>query len=1382
MRLAKLTLAGFKSFADKTVIRFDQPLVGIVGPNGCGKSNVVDAIKWVLGEQSAKSLRGGAMMDVIFNGSSTRKPSGLASVTLTFDNPIVAPKPTAGQQHDEGPDHSTSSTESEGRRILPVDVDLVDVTRQLYRDGTSEYLINGKRARLRDIKELFMDTGIGTDAYSVIEQGRVDVLLQANADERRSIFEEAAGISRFKARKKEAIRKLDRTEQNLALVRQRLEDNEKRLRSVKMQAARARSYQEYTTRLRELQLQHSLAEYHKLQSQLGELTEQLEQAEADRSRAARLLSEHEQAFNDGDVERQAIANRQKQLEHDRLQQQSAKEKAQQREQFARTSLTEVRQHIERDSRRLEELAQRREQLTKELAEHQQDVERLTNEQQEGAARLEAAQQKYRELQHDLNEKRSSLDDDKNGITDLMRRTAQLHNQINSLDTFEKNLLATREKLDQRAESIGEQLERYLTSRDEAEEKLAEAEKLLEQEKAQLEKQSELGQQFDTQQRELAKRLAEAKERRSALDSRRNLLQEMQDKQEGLSDPVKAVLARSEGEDTFGFVQGLLAELIETDVEHAQLIETALGDYQQALVVNRLAEVCSTNGGRSAIESLAGRVSFLAIDQPPLPPLSSLDGNESLPARRPLIDLVTYPDWLGPIVWRVLGRTLWVRDLESAMLLRSTLPAGYRFVTESGELLDADGRVYAGPVNQAAGGLISRRSELAALQSQIAELDETINRDQQHLAELSDHAAHVAKVADDLRKSIYETNSVRVELNSRLENLRSQIASLEKEQPVIAAETEQIHDQLRDTNEKRKTHRNEAEQLEQDSAARQERVAALEQQIGSLNSEVEQAREAVTAVRVESSKLSEQLSGAQRQVRQAEIASADVQRQHKVIEDQLAGANGRIAELEKAEAEAKQQAETADAELQELTTHCELVQRKLDQANESMRGLREKAKQQRGELEKAEASLHRMQVRQREIEVKIEAVRERAHQQLDMDVAEAYREAIESQQAEASSEAEPSAELASTSDAEDGDFESDEESTDANAGDAESKVADAQTADPFEIDWKSVETEMTELRQKITRLGSVNVDAIQEQDELEGKHDELADQVQDIEDARQQLENLIRKINDDSRKRFEVTFNEIRENFAGPQGLFRKLFGGGKADLFLKPDEAGNVDVLESGIEIMAKPPGKEPCAISQLSGGEKTMTAVAMLMAIFKTRPSPYAILDEVDAALDEANVERFTQVVKSFLDHSHFIIITHHKRTMQACDTLYGVTMQERGVSKRVAVRFDQVGSDGRIAQEAIEAEEARDEPAEETPAVMSDNGNDNGNGNGNGHPEDHANGDTAEPQATAEIATEAEADTQASADDRPSGSSSMRQRLAAMLEGREPASVNGNGDVHQN
>ncbi|MEX0885442.1 MAG: chromosome segregation protein SMC [Phycisphaeraceae bacterium] len=1326
MRLAKLTLAGFKSFADKTEIRFDAPITGIVGPNGCGKSNVVDAIKWVLGEQSAKSLRGGAMMDVIFNGSSTRRPSGMASVTLTFDN---APN-------------------DDGERTLDVDLDEVGVTRQLYRDGTSEYLINGKRARLRDIKELFMDTGVGTDAYSVIEQGRVDALLQSNATERREIFEEAAGISRFKARKKEAVRKLDRTEQNLALVRQRLEDTERRLRSVKMQAARARSYQEHTARLRELQLQYALAEYHRLQQQLAEVRDAHEQAEADRARATRELTQHEQAAGEAELERQQALKRQQQLDGERLGEQSRQAQAEQREQFARSSLEEANKHIDRDARRLEELTARLEQLDHEKAEHAGEAERLEIQVRDSEARLAAAQDAHRKVQHELNEKRSELDDEKAGVTNLMRRASQLHNEISSLDTFEKNLESTRDKLQSRAQDVAGQLEGLLTSRDEAQQRLDEARDLIEAENAQLEKQKELASSYDAQQREVAHELAEAKERRSALNSRRSLLQEMQDRQEGLSDPVKAVLARAggNGEGTFHFVRGLLAELIEADVEHAPLVEAALGDYQQALVVDRLVDICSSDGGREAIASLGGRVAFLALDETGG---SAPTGDPAPYGLSPVSELVQHPDWLGPVIARTLGRTLKVEDLDRALMLRATIGPGWRFVTPSGEVLDADGRVFAGPSGQAAGGLISRRSELASLRRELAEVDELIDARQTRLSELSDHAAHVERVANELRQSVYEANSVRVEMTSRIESLGGQIAGLEKEQPVIAKEVEQVHRQLRETEAQRSDRREVAEQLERDQASRQQRVDALAGEIESLQQRVEQAGEAVTAVRVESGKAAEQLSSAQRQVRQAELAAADVARQHKSIEDQLAGARSRIAELETAQAEAHEQAEQAKRKLQELITHCELAQRKLGEADEQLTSLRERTQTQRKAVEQAARRVHEFDVRLREVEVKADGVRQRAQEQLDIDVDAAYREATGGA---ADTQGVDGAEAAHTDNAEDDvvsgtpavaegeDAEGDEVDADAEKPadlNPWASVAAEFVANGFAIDWQAVEAEIKELRGKIARLGNVNMEAIREQDELEDRHGDLADQVRDIDEARHRLEKLITQINDDSRQRFEATFEQIREHFAGQQGLFRKLFGGGRADLLLQPDEAGNVDVLESGIEIRAKPPGKEPCSISQLSGGEKTMTAVALLMAIFKTRPSPYALLDEVDAALDEANVERFTQVIGEFLDRSHFIIITHHKRTMQMCDLLYGITMQERGVSRRVSVRIDQVGSDGRIAREAVEADS---QPAiKEAPS----NGHAaEGNGQSNG---------------------------QSHGDARPGVSA--RQRLAAMLE-REPAS----------
>ncbi|MEO0515362.1 MAG: chromosome segregation protein SMC [Planctomycetota bacterium] len=1207
------------------------------------------------------------------------------------------------QQTPEAAPHSPNPTaHCPARRALPLDTDQVAVTRQLYRDGTSEYLVNNQRARLRDIKELFMDTGIGTDAYSIIEQGKVARMLEANAAERRQIFEEAAGVSRFKARKKEALRKLERTEQNLALVRQRLEDTEKRLRSVKMQAARARSFQEHSAKLRELQLTFSLAEYHRLQKQLGEVQEQLEQAEADRDAAHRELAKHESAVSDAETERQAVAQRAAQLNQTRVQQESAKEQAQQKQAFAGSTLADVKKQIERDQSRLNELDERQTQLAEEAAEHTEQVEELTTARADAKERLEAAQVEQSELQHTLNEKRARLEDEKNGLTDLLRRVSKLHNEITSIDAFEQSLVGTREKLDQRSGHIAEQLENLLTRRDEADAKLAESISLIDAESQKLAEQKDLAGKFGEQQKSLAARLADSREKRADLDSRRRLLQEMEDNLEGIADPVKAVLSQAacgltsdhqhDADPRFNMVRGLVAELIDCDVQHAPLVEAALGEHQQALVVDRLAELCDSGSGgtgQSAIDALAGRVTFLSIDQPPLPPLTDAASGVAA-ALRPVIDLVRYPAWLGPVAWRLLGRTLVVRDLDTAMMLRATLPSGYRFVTESGEVLDEQCRVLAGPLSaNASGGLISRRSELASLQTELSQLDALITSDHQTLTAISDQAAHLERITAELQQSIFDANAVKVELSSRLESLRGQIATLEKERPVLAAETEAIHRKLHEAGEKRATYRNEAKQLEAQSAEREARRAALDTEITAAAESADAARESVTSLRVDAGKLAEQLSAAERQSRQFEIARADVTRQHTKLAEELKTTHARIAELEKTQRQAEEDFVAADRRLQDIVTQCELNQRKVTTADEVLNGLKADFAERSGAVNRLEKSVHQAEMKQRELEVKLDSVTQRTADQLDLDLPDAYRKQKQLALFPKEERHIPSADHAE-GDAKQLSPESAPLNPETPAPEPITQAAAALSgaADPFNLspeDWDGIKSDIEELRGKIARLGTVNVDAIAEEDQLAGKQDELADQVKDIEDAEKQLHALIEKLNDDSRTRFEDTFNQVRENFAGPDGMFRKLFGGGRADVFLEPDENGKVDILDSGIGINAKPPGKEPRALSQLSGGEKTMTAVALLMAIFKSRPSPYAILDEVDAALDEANVERFVNVINSFLDHSHFIVITHHKRTMQGCNKLYGITMQERGVSKRVSVNFDEVSSNGEISREAL-------------------------------------------------------------------------------------------------
>ena len=1405
MRLAKLTLAGFKSFADRTEIRFDDPIVGIVGPNGCGKSNVVDAIKWVLGEQSAKSLRGGAMMDVIFNGAAGRRASGMASVTLTFDNPTTGRNDEvrsakcewkdkdAEPTHDASPplhSHFEVRTSSLGPRALPLDTPQVAVTRNLYRDGTSEYLINNKRARLRDVRELFMDTGIGADAYSIIEQGRVARMLEANPAERRELFEEAAGISKFKARKREAERKLDRTRQNLQLVQTQLDQTEKRLRGVKLQAARARSFQEYDARLRELRLQHAVADFHRLDVQRRELADALEQARADRDAAARELAKHEAELGDREIERDAIAQEHKRLDRERMEAGNRRDAARQRGSFAKQTLADVQKQITRDAGRLSDLDQRAATLDRDAEAQAAGTRELERKRDASTAALDQAQANHRDLQAALHEGRSRLEDEKQGVNELLRKAERLRHEVRSIEGFERSLIGTREKLDRRSGDVASQLESLLTRRDASREKLAEVEAMMQRETAEAGEQAARAEEHSSSIRELTGRLAERKERRSGLEARRHTLQEMEDRLEGVSDAVKAVLARSgdSQESDFPFVRGLLADLVSAPVEHATLVEAALGEYQQCLVIDRLADVTSEGPGRRAIEALSGRVSFLPLagaddrgGAPPWPvgggvpdrqPTDHLEepapeGGEALatthtltrgqgvaPWDDSLAERVTHPDWLEPIVQRLLGRTRVVADLDRAMLLHATAPAGTRFVTPGGELLEADGRVFAGPPATGGGtGLISRRSELVALRQGISEIDQHIEEESAALAEQSDSAAHVERTLSGLRGSLRQGETLRAELTSRLEGLDGQIETLERERPALAAEAEQLHAQLVEAAGKRDTTREEAQRHEADSAARRERVAALDADVKEAATALDAAREAVTAVRVEAGQLAEQLNAAGRQARQLEVAAADVKRQRATLKEGLAAYEKRVSELEASQESAAAEVRAAEEAAESLTTQAEAAAARVADADAAMGDLRSRVKVARGVLEKADGESHRLEVREREVQVKLDAVRERARETMEIDVEAAHREAVKA--AKRNDEGRMRNEEGGMSNDEgrmrndeegDEDFKSHISNFKPNISDLKSDVSnssedgDSIARDPFDIDWPAVDAEMADLRGKIARLGSVNVDAIQEQEGLEGQHEELAEQVRDVEAAAVSLEELIEELNDQSRARFEQTYAEVREHFGGRDGLFRRLFGGGKADVILQPDEEGNVDLLESGIEIIAKPPGKEPRAISQLSGGEKTMTAVALLLAIFKAKPSPYAILDEVDAALDEANVERFTDVVKSFLDKSHFIIITHHKRTMQVCDVLYGITMQERGVSKRVAVKFDQVAADGSI-QETTAASQREEEVAE------------------------------ADEDASPEIPMDEQATEEPF--ERRQGGGGGRAALARMLRGREPVEV---------
>ena len=1254
LRLRKLIVQGFKSFADKTEFVFDRPIVGVVGPNGCGKSNVVDAVKWVLGEQSAKSLRGEAMLDVIFNGAAGRQPGSFAEVTLVFDNPADA----------------------EGNRPLPADADEVAVGRQLLRDGTSHYKINGKNARLKDVRDLFLDTGVGVDAYSIIEQGRVAQMLDASSAERRTIFEEAAGISRFKVKKKEAQRKLERVEQNLLRLTDIVEEVEKRLRSVKIAAGKARNYQELSGQLAELRLKSAMHDYHTLTSRQAELTKQRDDAQFGLDDVSVALQRAQNALALKRQEAEQVGEARRQAEFALIQTQGRIDQAVQRLEYARQQAQQVEQQAaslqsERDEagRLAAENALALEQDTLALATATEQLEAA-------AAAIEAAQAEHRAAQLEQAEAARSLEQVKSAMLRAMNELSAAERRLSNLEIEQQTIADRTAELNERRQRVADEValatQRMEELRRRHEEIVADAERR-QAEMAQKRREAiEHGQSLS----EIGEKLVTAREQRSALVSRQKVLQDLEARREGLGEGVKQVLR--DRDERFPYVLGLVADLLQVDVEHAAVIEAALDGRDQWLIADPAADLA---GASAALAALPGRVNLLrrfgvaagavglthqnAFDSwqeesdPWQEPRQIADLAQDLTADRfdwsrhgvPIrlaVDLVQCDPQDRPLAMRLLGKTVVTRTLAEAMHLHRDGPPGIRYVTRSGEVVEPDGTFRAGPLG-ASMSILSRRSELAALAHQIEEADQALGRLSAELAEGNEQSRRLDSELNGIRERLYDLNSAKVETGGKLSAEQDRVAALEREIPSIESELSELSQkqdrlvaeqaELSDRRAALSGEQSEREAASVELAARQE----------TLSSRITAASEALTGARVALGQVQEQQIAARRGVERHTGRASELSQQIERIDASLKGLEGRrqsiASEADAAEAEQRRM----DVEARDLQERVETLGRSVDSAREAVAGLALAVDEARERHDEAESAVRTAETALAELAVRVETLVARSLEETELDLPARY------------------AELSAA----EGGYQ------------------------PGEEDWAAIAEEMKELRGRISRLGNVNLDAIAEQEELEGRQNTLADQLKDLSDSKGQLEELIETINRESGERFEETFNAVREHF---QTMFRKLFGGGKADIYLETevedkvrDEEGKVtavmrkvDPLEAGIEIVARPPGKQPVSISQLSGGEKTMTCVALLMSIFKSKPSPFCILDEVDAALDEANNVRFNRIVEEFLGESQFIIITHSKRTMQVADVLYGVTMQEQGVSKKVAVRFDEVGEGGRIHAEA--------------------------------------------------------------------------------------------------
>lgn len=1199
--LTALELYGFKSFPDRTRFEFPEGITVVVGPNGSGKSNIVDGIKWVLGEQSAKSLRGKEMADVIFKGTTGtggRKPSNTAEASLFFNNKS---------------------------RHLPLDADEIQLTRRVYRSGEGEYLINGEPCRLKDIRNLVRGTGVGADAYSLIEQGKVDQLLQASPRERRAIFEEAAGISRFKAKKVEAERRLGRVEQNLVRLADIVEEVGNRYRKIQSQASKAARYKQYTERLQALRTHVGAKDWR-------DFTKLLDEIEAEKSELTTTVDDNQQSLStleersrEHEVKLSEWSSKILQFQQDinGLIQQITERQSnvalhQSRTDDLKVQETNLRSVLSRSDTRQGELVERIEASQQHIQKTRETCESSEASLAQTETGLQQLQDQIASLQGEIATRQEEQAATQHSIADLGKQLSGAESRLAVTRTTNDKLLKKLQSLDQDVTAKSQKLQTHHDTQQRLQNEAAEKDSALQQARSSL-------QQVNADLEDARKKLGEKRRAQTGATQRAEVIQELENRLEGVDSGVKELLERSRNEDApwLKDVAGLVADVIKVNVQHAELVDLALGDYARCLIVD----------GTALIERLvqghlkpSGRVRLIRLSDPPtMGARPGLDlGNEEGVVGR-LDQLVQVEPEYRQLVFHLLGGTFLVKTLSVALRLHQKRPGVARFISLQGDVLEADGTLVAGP-RSAAGGIVSRRSELRALHRDIHTLTTQIREDRESIGQLQEKAAEF----DGTVKKLLSENT---EIATRLNEQTAAANSLEQQIEVLQSERQQLQ----------------AESQE------------LGKQMAELQSTIEKDRAALVENEKNLEMLASFLSGSETRASELKTRLQDVQQKQTSLKVQLAKTQQ---QQEDARNNHQQLISQQEENRQTITTTRSSLAGMLWQRRDSLREISESTallgglESQRVELDDQLKQLTKQRseadASRKEVASELNAARDRVRTARDR------LHEIELRESQLSMERTTLAQRLQ-----------DDYGINVSELDAENTEIDE--------DREAIDKEITDLRKKVGNIGSVNMDALVELEEMQQRYESLDAQYQDLVMARESLEKIIQKINNDSRRLFEETLQAIRSNF---QVLFRQTFGGGHADLVLDED----VDILEAGIDIMATPPGKPEFNNSLLSGGERALTAVSLLMAIFQFRPSPFCVLDEVDAPFDEANVGRFIDVLKSFLDWTKFVIVTHSKVTMTAATTLYGVTMQESGVSKRVSVRFEDVNEDGEISEEAIQ------------------------------------------------------------------------------------------------
>jgi len=1179
--LKRLEVIGFKSFADRIGIDFVPGVTAVVGPNGSGKSNVTDAIRWVLGEQSAKSLRGAKMEDVIFAGSDSRKPLNFAEVTLILDN-------------------------SDDR--LPLDYNEVSVTRRVFRSGDSEYLLNKQSCRLKDITDLFMDSGLGKEAFSIISQGRVDEILNSRPEDRRSIFEEAAGVLKYKQRKKKAEHKLFETDDNLHRVLDILHELDDRMEPLQIQASAATDYLRMSEELKGIELDVIAFDVKRIDDRLRELNIQVAEHTKNEQQLESVIENTETEVK---RIRQELTNQDSIIDG------------------AQEQLIEASSELERWDGRKQLLAEKRQNTDQQIEKLQLTIQELEEEKTELLEQLNDKQIGSKKKQEELNKERaelkqfehilkqssaeieSEMEEWKTTYIERLNEEATVKNELKHLDQQIVQQKEHTEKMQGENSQISEEIMIVEKSKVKSAEALSDIQTQLELKLKQFRDEQELYSKEKEQLESKQSMLYQAYQHQQQLKARKESLEALEADFSGFFQGVKEILVAREKGQLQG-ITGAVAELIQVKPAYAKALETALGASMQHIVTE------TEQHAQKAIaylkEKKMGRATFL-------PKMVMKSRKIQRDALRVVLDhpsyiqtadeLVSYDESSRSIVENLLGNVIVVKDLQGASQIAKACQYRYRIVTLDGDIVNAGGSLTGGFTKQQS-SVFSRKAELEELSTKLTHMNETIRQAESQITQLKGTVDKRSKELEIMKVDGEDIRSKELEMSANLRELEATYKRLKERELISHSE---------------KTHisgRQDELILKKEQA--ELRLQELKTELAQINDTINR----LTTMKSKSLSERDQLTEQSAQLRST-IA---------VLTEQVASAEQSVSEL-------KLKLDRIASKMDQVTKEMAWYASGDGQSGPSKEEINEKLtfwqeKKHSLLLTVSEGKEKRQDIHQKVTHLELHL---KKHQQLHKQELDALRAA-----------------------------EVIVNRLDVEQSSLHTHLYDQYNLSIEEIDYPNMETFNEEasrkkvklLKQSIEELGPVNIVSIEEFERVSERHVFLTEQRQDLLDAKETLHEAIKEMDEEMTIRFSETFFAIRTQFVR---VFRELFGGGQADLVLTNPE----ELLETGVDIIAQPPGKKLQNLSLLSGGERALTAIALLFAILNIRPVPFCILDEVEAALDESNVVRYSQYLKKFSHDTQFIVITHRKGTMEGADVLYGITMQESGISKLVSVKLSE-------------------------------------------------------------------------------------------------------------